>query len=144
MCTLYCDSSVRSYLYVFKYVPFQSNFKDYWRSETDVNIPTCLNLMQIYPLNNFFFRQFELRKKLFVDVSCIIKWNKSFLFKQFYKKTSKHILINCILFYIYSKFCIFFRFCWNQPKNILQYILYQKRTYPQHEELCTAMSHAGF
>ena len=36
---------------VFEYFTIRLNFKNYWRSEAAVNVPTCLYLMQIYALN---------------------------------------------------------------------------------------------
>ena len=60
-------------LSAFKYFPIWSDFKDTWRSVSDVNIAKCLYLMRIYKLNISILRKFEFRKNVFVDVSCIIK-----------------------------------------------------------------------
>ena len=54
--------------------PIQSNFKYHWRSETDVNIPTCLYLMHIYTLNIFVNLS---SKRSVVNVSCIMRCVKS-------------------------------------------------------------------
>jgi hypothetical protein len=60
-----------------KCLPVLSNIRDYWSSECDVNNPTCLYFIQIYTLNIIIYYQFDLRKNMFVDVSFIIKCDKS-------------------------------------------------------------------
>ena len=46
--------------------------------------------MQIYTLNIVFtFCQFDIGKNMFVDVSCIIRCDKSFIFNEFCKNKRK-------------------------------------------------------
>jgi len=93
---------------VIKFFPLRSNFKDFEdQMVTSALLRVCINA-DLYVEYLFIFCRIEFRKYVFVDVSCNIKCDKSFLFNQFCNNITRNQLFGKLFFVLHIFESVYF------------------------------------